>query len=118
MKTIFKLLIVGMLVNAVLRGGMAAWSYYELKDATTQLLTFGSRSTTSSLRATIIKKAVDLELPLLAENVVVHRQGVRTWAEASYIETLELFPNYPYKMKFSLAVDTYSLNPGVPEDVQ
>ena len=116
MKTIFKLLIVGIIVNAAVRGGSAAWNYYELKDATTQLLTFGDRTTTGSLRTTIIKKAAELDLPLSAQNVVVHRQGVRTWAEASYVQTLELLPNYPYPMKFSFAVDTYSLTPGVPEE--
>jgi hypothetical protein len=118
MRTIFKLLIVGILVNATVRGGQAAWNYYELKDAASQLLTFGDRTPTSSLRSSIIKKAAELNLPVASQNVAVHRQGVRTWAEASYVQTLELLPNYPYPMTFSFAVDAYSLTPGVPEDTQ
>ena len=116
MKTIFNLLIVGLIVNASVRGGKAAWDYFELKDSTLQLLTFGDRTPTSGLRASILKKAAELNLPVAPESVVVHRQGVRTWARASYVQTLELLPNYPYPMKFSFGVDAYSLNPGVPED--
>lgn len=116
MKTIFNLLIVGLLVNATVRGGKAAWDYYELKDSALQLLTFGDRTPTSTLRTTILKKASELNLPLAPESVVVHRQGVRTWAQASYVQTLELLPNYPYPMKFSFNIDTYSLTPGVPEN--
>ena len=118
MKTILKLLLAAILLNATARGVKAAWDYYELKDATSQFLTFGDQASTSSLHGHILDKATELRLPLASQNISVHRQGVRTWAKADYIQTIEFFPNYPYPVKFSFQVDTYSLNPGKPEDPQ
>ena len=115
MKTIFKLLIAGIIVNAAVRGGSAAWNYYELKDAASQLITFGVQSRPSVLRVDLLKRASQLNLPVRPEHVSVERQGVRTTAAASYTQQVELFPNYPYPFEFSFAVEAYSLNPGVQE---
>ena len=116
MKTIIKLLVAAAILNAVVRGGMAAARYYELKDATEQLLTFGSNETTTALHNQILTKAGELFLPVQPENVEVHRQGTRTVAQVAYSQPVEFFPNYRYPVDFSFTVDAFSVTAGPPED--
>lgn len=116
MKTILKLIIMVAVLNAVARTGLVAWNYYQLKDAAKQMVTFGAQSSTTDLHNRILEKAAELNVPLPAENVNVHRQGMRTWAEAAYTQPVELFPNYTYPVTLSFSVDAYSLVAGRPED--
>ena len=54
-------------------------------------------------------KATELNLPFRPDDVKVHRDGVRTVAQASYTQTVEFFPNYPCPVKFTFLVDAMSL---------
>jgi hypothetical protein len=109
MKTVIKLLLMLAVINAVFRAGNAAMTYYQLKDATEQMLTFGSETSTAQLQSRIVEKASELDLPLQIDDVRVRRQGTRTTASAAYTQPVELFPNYRYPMKFSYSVEAYSL---------
>jgi hypothetical protein len=116
LKTILKIAIALALINAAFHGGEAAWRYYQLKDATEQLIVFGSQEHTNDLQTRIVQKANELEVPLLPENVTVHRQGFRTIVNASYTQPVEYFPNqiYPVDLKFS--VESVAANAARPED--
>jgi hypothetical protein len=118
MKTIIKLAITLVLLNVAARAGIAAWGYYQLKDATQQMVTFGAQVSTTDLHNRILEKAAELNVPLPPEGVNVHRQGIRTWAEAMYTQPLELFPNYTYPVQLSFSVDAYSMTAGPNEDKQ
>jgi hypothetical protein len=109
MKSAIKLLLMLAVLNALFHAGRAAMTYYQLKDATEQMLTFGSEISTSQLRDRIVDKAGELDLPMQTDDVRVRRQGTRTTASASYTEPVELFPSYRYPMKFSYSVEAYSL---------
>lgn len=63
-------------------------------------------------------KAGDLHLPVLPQDVAVHRQGVRTTANVRYTQPVELFPRYVYPMELEIAVEVVSLYPGVQDDPQ
>ena len=89
MKTILKLAIAAALINAAFHAGEAAFRYYQLKDATEQLIVFGSQEHTNDLHNRIVQKAMDLDVPLLPENIAVHRQGFRTTVDASYTQPVE-----------------------------
>jgi hypothetical protein len=110
MKTVVKLLLMLAVLYAVVHAAYAAMTYYQLKDATEQMLTFGSETSTSQLQSRIAEKAAELDLPVQPEDVHVRRQGARTTASASYTQPVEVFPNYMYPMKFSYSVEAYSLN--------
>lgn len=116
MKTILKLAIALAIINAAFHGGEAAWRYYQFKDATQQLIIFGSQEHTNELHNRIVEKAAELRVPLLPENVAVHRQGYRTSVDASYTQPVEYFPNqiYPIDLKFS--IESYAANVARPED--
>jgi len=117
MKTILKLAVALALINAAFHGGEAAWRYYQLKDATEQLIIFGSQEHTNELHNRIVQKAMELDVPLLPENITVHRQGYRTIVDASYTQPVEYFPNqiYPVNLKFS--IEATAANMARPEDL-
>jgi len=112
MKTIIKLLIAAAIINASARVGMAAWRYYELKDAAQQVVLFGANTPIETLQGQIVEKARELVVPVPPEKVIVQREGGRTWAEASYTHPIEVFPSYTYPFDFSFSVEGFSVAGG------
>ena len=111
MKTLVKLLLVAAVLNATAHAAMAAWSYYQFKDATQQTIVFGAAATTMQLRDQIFRRAVELEIPIDPDKVSVTRDGARTVASASYTNRVELFPRYFYPYDFSFSVDAFAVSP-------
>jgi hypothetical protein len=110
-RTILKLLIVAAILNATARTAMAAWRYYQFKDAAQQTLVFGGDATAEELHALILRRAVDLEVPIEAEAIEVTRDGPRMQATAAYTDSIELFPRYSYPFDFSFSVDAMAISP-------
>ena len=104
MKILIKLLIVAAIVNGAFRWGSAAWTFYQLQDFTQELITF-SQGTPAAIHDRILEKAVELQLPLQSENIEVQRENRRTTAVASYVQPVELFPNYVYRWPRSFSVE-------------
>jgi hypothetical protein len=111
LKAIIKLLIAAAILNGTVRAGAAAWSYYQFKDAAEQTLIFGATATTDELHDAIVRRAMELDLPVDPQNVAVTRDGPRTLAEASYTQAVELFPRYEYPFTFSFTVDSVAIKP-------
>ena len=105
MKTILKLVIVAAILNAVARGALATWDYYQLRDSAERALLFGSSSTSAQIHAQVLEKAMELELPLNAESLSVRLRGNRRIVEGSYTQSIEFFPSYRYPVEFSFNVD-------------
>lgn len=117
MKTIIKLVIAGIILNACARGGQAAWQYYQLKDAAQQTLIFGADATMRQLHDQIMRRAAEFEVPLPGEGLEIERDGQRTLAKAAYTQQVELFPRYFYPFTFSFSVDALSVKPTKAEDL-
>ena len=109
MKTLLKLIIVGLVLNAAYRCGDAAWRFYQWKDSAYEMLTLGVDTDTEKLRQQIIHRASDLNLPVDSENVTVTRQGLRTAARGSYQKPVEVFPGYRYPYDFDFNVEVVAL---------
>jgi len=114
MKTVIKLIIAAALINAVARGAWAQWNYYQLKDSAQQLLTFDLDASTDQLESAILQKAMELDIPVAADDVTVKREGNRSSATVSYTQPIEFFPKYVYPMKYTFAVDTLAIRAGAP----
>src|SRR5262249_6992626 len=91
------------------RTGMAAASYYQLKDQSLQLVTFGAKASPGEIQQQILDKAQDLEVPLDPADVEVSRTGLHTTATASYTQPVEVFPSYIYPLSFHFTVDAFSM---------
>lgn len=105
MKTLIKLIVAAVIINATVRLGMSAWAQYQFRDAVQQLILFGGSQTPSQLEQQIVEEASARELPLAFDDVTVERQGMLTTAEASYVDEIEVFPRYIYPMTWSFKVD-------------
>jgi hypothetical protein len=113
MKTIIKLLIALAIINATARVGLAAAKYYQLKDQSQELVTFGGNVQPGELQDQIVAKAEALRLPLTSDDVEVTRLGLHTTATATYTQSVELFPNYKYPIKFQFTVEGINMGAGV-----
>ena len=67
MKTVIKLAIAAAVLHAVVRSGISVSTYYQLKDATLQLLIFGDDATTTEIHHDIVATAEGLHVALAAE---------------------------------------------------
>jgi hypothetical protein len=107
MQTLIKLLITAAILNAAYRGGMAYWTFYQLKDFSQELIRFSFQSQPAELHDRILEKAVELNVPLQPENISVRRDlnGRRTLADASYVQPVEFFPSYTYPVPLSFSVE-------------
>jgi hypothetical protein len=114
MKTIVKLLIALVILNAVARGAIAAWSYYQFRDAAAELVLFGGTASTSELHTRIASRAAELEVPVAPENISVQRDGARTWADVTYTQPIEYFPRRTYPVELSFTVDAFSTAGATP----
>ena len=109
MKTLFKLVIAILVLNAAFRGGLATWKYYEFKDAAQQVVLFGQRADPEEIQANIVARATEMSVPIRPDDVKVRRDGTRTIAEGYYIQPVDFFPNYPWPVKFTFVVDAIAL---------
>ncbi len=109
MKTVIKLVIAALLVNAAYRGGSVFLKYYQFKDETQQMILFGQAETVQALASQILNEATKREVPLDGDGIEVKREGMRTVAEVSYNEKIEVFPRYFYPVDFSFSAEAYGV---------
>jgi hypothetical protein len=110
MKNIIKILIAIAILNAAARVGMAAASYYQLKDASQELVTFGAQVSPGDLQNNILQKAEGFNVRLEPDDVEVARDGLHTTAKVSYTQAVEVFPNYTYPINFRFSVQALSMS--------
>jgi len=109
MKTVIKLVIFVALANAVVRTGLVALGYYQLKDAAQQEATWGSRVPPAQIATHVLEKAAELNVPLEAENVDVSRDENLTFIEVAYTQPIELFPTFVYPVELSFEVQARTM---------
>ena len=111
MKTFVKIAVVVVVIYSAGQASVAALGYYRLKDATQQLLTFGTALRTQELHALILEEARELEIPLAANAVSVERQGTQTTAAARYTLQYQYFPGRFYPVELAFSVESFALTP-------
>ena len=109
MKTLFKLVIAILVLNASVRGGLAMWQYHQFKDGAQQVVLFGQQADPEVLQANILARATALGVAMTLDDIKISRDGTRTIAEGSYVQPVQFFPNYAYPVKFTFLVDAVSL---------
>lgn len=109
MRTIIKLAIALALANAVVRAGLVAMAYYQLKDAAQQEATWGGRISTAELARHVIEKAAELDVPLEAEGVSASRSDNLTVIRVDYTQPVELFPSFIYPVDLAFEVEARTM---------
>ena len=73
MKAVIKVILVLVLMNGAARAGLATWNYFQLKDAAQQAVTLGALESPEQIQTGIAKRAVELQLPVPQDRIVVER---------------------------------------------
>ena len=109
MKTIIKVAIALVLANAVVRAGMVALAYYQLKDAAQQEVTWGGRIAPAELATHVLEKAAELDVPLDPEGVAASRNEDVTVISVDYTQPVELFPSFIYPVDLAFEVEARTM---------
>jgi len=116
MKTLIKLLVAAAIVYASWKAGSAYWRFYKLKDAAQDTALFGASRSTDEIHNSVVEVANELNLPVDPDKVVVRRVPNHTYVRTSYVERIEIFPNFFYPWEFKLDLDVLTMTP--PKDAQ
>jgi hypothetical protein len=109
MKTILKLALAALIINACWHAGTAFWRYYRFKDEVQQAALFGSSKPDVDLQNGVIDTARRMQLPLAPGSVSVHREEGHTYVTATYTEQIQLVPTYYFPYQFNLNLDVLTL---------
>jgi hypothetical protein len=110
MKTILKLLVVALVLNASWRVGAAYWQHYQFEDEVQEAAQFVGRSKSEELAARVYELADKYEIPLEADSVKVTKDQRRVTVDAAYSRDIELAPRYPRHWDFAIHVSVLTLN--------
>jgi hypothetical protein len=110
MKTILKLLVVALVLNASWHVGSAYWQHYQFEDEVHEAAQFVGRSKADELTARVYELADKYEIPLEADAVKVVKAQRRVTVDAAYSREIELAPRYPRHWDFAIHVTVLTLN--------
>lgn len=110
MRTLFKLLVVALILHAAYRVGHAYWLHYQFQDAIQQLAQFSESATEQEVRRAVLDLAAERDVPLSEEALTVTRQPRRIQIEGSYTRSVEVLPRYALPWSFDLDVTVVTLN--------
>jgi hypothetical protein len=109
-KTVVKLFIVLLVLNAVYRVGRAYWTHYQFEDSVQQLAQFSDKATPEEVRTKVLEQAATFGVPLDPENLTITRGNRRVEVDATYFRDLELVPRYKRHWDFKIHVLVLTLN--------
>lgn len=117
MKTLVQLLIAALVVNAAVRAGMAAWEYYEFRDAVEQEARF-ARGSAADLHRRIIDLAFERGLALDPASVIVEREGDAVTVAAPYDLAIPLVPRlYTHRQRINVEIGARIVRPITVDDL-
>ena len=109
MKTLLKLIVVVIVLNGAYRMGMSEYTHSQLTNSTTSILALSTNTSVEEIKAQILKRAADLDLPVSPDGVLVERESVRTTIKVSYHRDIEVFPRYKYRRDYSITDEILAL---------
>jgi hypothetical protein len=110
MKTLVKLLVVALILNAVYRVGTAYWTHYQFQDSIQEMAQFAEHTAPEELRTKILDQAGTLGVPIEADNLTVTRGNRRIEIDGTYFRDLELFPRFKRRWDFTIHVTVLTLS--------
>ncbi len=110
MKTVIKLIIVALVLNAAYRVGSAYWTHYQFQDSIQQMAQFSEHAAPEDLRTKILEMAGTLGVPIEPDNLTVTRGNRRIDIDGSYFRDLEVVPRFKRRWDFTIHVTVLTLS--------
>ena len=109
-KTVIKLAFVALVANATWHVFNAYSPHYKFKDGVTYAAQYRGNGTDEALREKVLSLAMQFEVPVSEDKVVISRDGAHTIVDLSYVRTVELGPGFRYPWPFTLHLDVLTSN--------
>ncbi len=130
MRTVIKVAIAILVLNAAGRLGYAYFNFYRFEDAIQQVAQFGDRRTDKQVCDEILEHAGGYGVPIPATAITLRRGGLPSYncgtgageatapnvvslasgqmtVDASYVEAVPVFPGYTYQCEFKPSVKVW-----------
>jgi hypothetical protein len=104
-KLVIKLAIIAAIAHAGIKIIPEFWTYLRFKDRMEETARYAFRATEVQIHAKANKIAMQLEVPLDGEEIVVTRAGQRVTIDTHYTAQLEYLPTKFYPYEFIIHVD-------------
>lgn len=110
MKTLIKLAIAALVVNAAYQLGTAYWDHYKFQDAVQQVAQFAERESADVIKGRVLDLAAENDLPIDAASIEVTRAHRRIDIDGAYEREILLAPGYRRPWSFTVDVVVLTLN--------
>jgi hypothetical protein len=110
MKTILKLILVVLILNAAYRVGSAYWTHYKFQDSIQQMAQFSEHAAPEELRTKILELAGTQDVPIDPDKLTVTRGNRRIDVDGSYFRDLEIVPRFKRRWDFTIRVTVLTLS--------
>jgi hypothetical protein len=110
-RTLVKLAIVALLVNATYQLFNVYWAHYKFSDGVESATQFRGSKTDDQVRERILELASQLDVPVTDENLTIRTDAQHTIVDSTYVRPVELVPGFTYPWPFTVHTDTVIVRP-------
>ena len=107
LKRLISLALLALVANATWHVFLAYSAHFKFRDAVEYAAQNRENKTDETLHDEIVNVALEADVPVQPEDVVVTHQGIATEVNVSYTRQIELVPNRTYPWSFSFRIDTF-----------
>ena len=108
-RKLVKLAIFLLIANAVYRIVPPTVHHFQFKDAVQQLALFAQKTPDAELIDRVMALADENTIPLDRDYVQVRRSNGQLIIDASYVESMKLFPGYTYDHQFDVEAKAFDV---------
>ena len=116
-KTLIKLAVVLLVLNALYRFGSAYYRYEVFKDAVREMALFSKEKEDSVVIDRVMELAAKHGVPLEREFVQVRRDEEHTYVDASYVDMIQWLPGYQRPWQFDVGAAAWHVRVPTPEPI-
>ncbi len=110
MRTIIKLLLAVLVINAAYRVGIVYWDHYQFEDAVQQLAQFSERASEQDIKQQVLELAANRDIPVEEDALTVTRGQRRIDVDGTYTRPVAVAPGYTRQWDFTIDVLVLTLN--------
>ena len=109
MRTLIKLALVALLINASWQLFSVYWSHFKFVDAVQATTQFRGDKSEEQIRNRILELAGEFDLPISDENLTIQGDRTHTVVDSAYTRSVKLLPGYAYPWKFIVHTNVNTL---------
>ncbi len=109
-RTVIKLVIAALVLNALYHLGGAYWEHYQFVDSVEQLAQFSEQARPDDVKSKVMELATAKAIPMAPDDLTVLRSPRHFEIDGIYFRDITLFPTYTPHWEFKLHVSVITLN--------